>query len=475
MKSGRMKQGILREYSTVVDLLMRLVDAVSVLVGAVVAHQWVAPGSEMSSPFRGTVIAAFVLVFLMFPKLGFYRAWRGSSYFSEMRLVTTGLLMLYAALVTLIYVVDLGTSIQPSLMTVWFLMNWTLLVSFRVLLRMALRELRARGHNTRRVLLVGSGKLVRRVADLVRSESWVGLKVIGCIDSKYGFVPSSTGGVARSVDEILDGLAEYVADNAIDQVWLAFPMREEEEIKRVLHTLRHSTADIRMVPDIFDFFLLNHSMSEVAGLPVINLRATPLVGMNRIVKEVEDRLLGLLILMLISPLMVALAIGVKLSSPGPVLFKQKRHGWDGKPIEVWKFRSMKVHEEKAGHVTQASRNDSRITPLGAFLRRTSLDELPQFINVVQGTMSIVGPRPHAIEHNEQYKELVDRYMLRHKVKPGITGWAQINGYRGETDTLDKMQKRVEHDLYYIDNWSPWLDIKIIVLTLFKGFIHHNAY
>jgi len=470
-----MRSGILREYSTVVDLLMRLLDSVAILVGGLSAHMLLAPEITPTTPFRGTMVAAFILVLLMFPKLGFYRAWRGSSYFAEVRLVTSGLVMLYAVLATLIYAADLGTSILPSVMTTWFVINWVLLVTFRILLRAALRKLRARGYNTRRVVVVGSGRLVRRVADRIRNESWTGLKVVSCIDAKHGFVPCSADEQAPSASVPLDGLAEYVADSGIDQIWLAFPMREEEQIKRVLHTLRHCTADIRMVPDIFEFFLLNHSMSEVAGLPVINLRATPLVGMNRIVKEVEDRLLGLLILALISPVMVALAIGVKLSSPGPVLFKQKRHGWDGKPIEVWKFRSMKVHEEKTGHVTQASRNDSRITPYGAFIRRTSLDELPQFINVVQGTMSIVGPRPHAIEHNEQYKHLVDQYMLRHKVKPGITGWAQINGYRGETDTLDKMQKRVEHDLYYIDNWSPWLDIKIIVLTLFKGFVHRNAY
>ena len=170
-----------------------------------------------------------------------------------------------------------------------------------------------------------------------------------------------------------------------------------------------------------------------------------------------------------------IAIAIKLTSPGPVIFKQKRHGWDGRPIKVYKFRSMKIHQELDGKVTQAKQNDERITRLGAFLRKTSLDELPQFFNVLQGKMSIVGPRPHAIEHNELYKDQVEKYMLRHMVKPGITGWAQINGLRGETDTLEKMQKRVEYDLYYIENWSVWLDLKIIILSVFKGFINKNAY
>jgi len=208
---------------------------------------------------------------------------------------------------------------------------------------------------------------------------------------------------------------------------------------------------------------------------LMNLSTTPMEGFNRYLKAFEDRLLALLILILISPLLLIIAIGVKLSSPGPILFKQLRHGWDGKPIKIYKFRTMFEHSEEGGKVTQAGRQDARVTPFGAFLRRTSLDELPQFFNVLQGRMSIVGPRPHALAHNEEYKDQIDAYMLRHKVKPGITGWAQINGWRGETDTLEKMQKRVEYDLYYIDHWSLWFDLKILLLTLFKGFVGKNAY
>ncbi|MBF0238873.1 MAG: exopolysaccharide biosynthesis polyprenyl glycosylphosphotransferase [SAR324 cluster bacterium] len=207
----------------------------------------------------------------------------------------------------------------------------------------------------------------------------------------------------------------------------------------------------------------------------MNLSSTPIAGVNRIVKGFEDRIFAFLILLLISPLMLAVAIGVKLSSPGPVFFKQKRHGWNGKEVEIWKFRSMIVHKEEPGQITQATKNDNRITPFGAFIRRTSLDELPQFINVLQGTMSIVGPRPHAVEHNEAYKDIVDGYMLRHKVKPGITGWAQVNGWRGETDTIDKMKRRVEFDLHYIENWSLWFDIKIIFLTVLRIFFDKNAW
>ena len=220
---------------------------------------------------------------------------------------------------------------------------------------------------------------------------------------------------------------------------------------------------------------MNHGMSVVLGVPMLDISFSPMAGPNLVLKWLEDRVLAACILVLISPLLLAVAVAVKLTSPGPVLFKQRRHGWHGETIEVYKFRSMVVHQEAGDHVTQARRNDSRITPLGSFLRRTSLDELPQFINVLQGRMSIVGPRPHAVQHNLHYRELIPRYMLRHKVKPGITGWAQINGLRGETDTVDKMAARVQADIFYIENWSLWLDLKIILLTVLKGFGGKNAY
>jgi Undecaprenyl-phosphate glucose phosphotransferase len=221
--------------------------------------------------------------------------------------------------------------------------------------------------------------------------------------------------------------------------------------------------------------LLNHSISNIAGVTTLTLRESPIRGLSLLVKTIEDQVLAFVILILIAPVLLAIALMIKCTSAGPILFKQKRYGIDGKLINVYKFRSMYMHQESEGTVTQAKRNDSRITPVGRFLRRSSLDELPQFFNVLQGRMSIVGPRPHAVAHNEQYKDLVAMYMQRHIVKPGITGWAQVNGLRGETDTLEKMQKRVEFDLYYIENWSIWFDFKIILMTIFKGFINKNAH
>jgi putative colanic acid biosynthesis UDP-glucose lipid carrier transferase len=215
--------------------------------------------------------------------------------------------------------------------------------------------------------------------------------------------------------------------------------------------------------------------AEAAGAATPRFTSPLMVRINRVIKAFEDCVLATLGLLLASPMMLVIALGVKLSSPGPVLFLQRRHGRDEDPIVIYKFRTMRVHTECDGQVTQASKNDSRVTRIGAFLRRTSLDELPQLINVLQGRMSIVGPRPHVVEHTEHYRDMVAAYQQRHRVKPGMTGWAQVHGWRGETDTLEKMQRRVEYDLYYIEHWSLRFDLKIIFMTLTKGFLHPNAY
>jgi putative colanic acid biosynthesis UDP-glucose lipid carrier transferase len=270
-------------------------------------------------------------------------------------------------------------------------------------------------------------------------------------------------------------LRRFVDEKHIDEVWIAAPLRSERRIRSILHTLRDSMVSLRFVPAMFGAHVLRQKVNIVAGLPVMDLFPSPMVGINRILKAIEDRVLALVMLVLTAPLLMLVAIGVKLSSPGPIIFRQQRHGWDGQPFTLYKFRTMVVHSETDDCVTQASRNDPRVTRFGAFLRRTSLDELPQLINVLQGDMSLVGPRPHAVSHNEYYKNLIEPYRGRARVKPGITGWAQVNGFRGATNALEKMVKRVEYDIYYIENWSLWFDLKIMLLTLVKGFYHENAY
>jgi putative colanic acid biosysnthesis UDP-glucose lipid carrier transferase len=245
-------------------------------------------------------------------------------------------------------------------------------------------------------------------------------------------------------------------------------------MRQVIAALSDSTASVYIVPDVFCFDLLHAQMVNFAGVPAVSVFENPFNGVNGWVKRIEDVLLASLILLLIAVPMLAIALGVKLSSRGPLFFKQRRYGLDGKEIVVWKFRTMNVCED-GPEITQATRDDPRVTKFGAFLRRTSLDELPQFFNVLTGSMSVVGPRPHPIALNEAYRKQIRGYMLRHKVKPGITGWAQVRGYRGETDKLEKMERRIEHDLWYIRNWSLWLDLRIVALSTVKGFGGAKAY
>ena len=262
----------------------------------------------------------------------------------------------------------------------------------------------------------------------------------------------------------LPDLPKYVRNNSVKLIYLSLPMASQPRILQVLDELKDTTASIFFVPDMFITDLIQGRTGSVCGMPVISVCETPFRGADGTVKRVSDVVLSILILLLISPVLVAVAVAVKFSSPGPIIFRQRRYGLDGEEILVYKFRSMTVTED-GPVVTQAHKGDARITPLGAFLRKTSLDELPQFINVLQGRMSIVGPRPHAIAHNEMYRKLIKGYMVRHKVKPGITGWAQVNGYRGETETLDKMQGRIDYDLDYLRNWSLRLDLLIIYKTI----------
>jgi len=338
-----------------------------------------------------------------------------------------------------------------------------------VLLRAGLRWLRKHGFNQRRIVIVGNTDLGTEVVNRLQAAPWMGLNICGYFHGDDTASETTIPGVAHVGG--LGDLAAYVADENIDQVWIAVPLRDEEKVKQILHDLRHSTVDIRFVPDLFGMRLLNHSITDVAGLPVMNLSVTPMVGMNRLLKALEDRFLSALILLFISPLMLVIALGVKLSSPGPVFYRQERVGWNGRSFMMLKFRSMPVDVEKDGVEWGGAGKSKQPTRLGAILRRTSLDELPQFINVLKGDMSIVGPRPERSVFVEKFKDEIPGYMKKHLVKAGITGWAQINGWRGDTD----LNKRVEYDLYYIENWSLWLDLKIIFLTVFRGFVNKNAY
>ncbi|QOY64066.1 undecaprenyl-phosphate glucose phosphotransferase [Lysobacter sp. H21R4] len=421
--------------------------------------------------YQRNIAAGTLFAVLVFNTSSLYQSWRGSTLSAEYFRAAGLWTVAFAAGLLFAVGLKLAGDVSRVWWGAWYAGALVGLGGVRLLCRSSAALVRQQGLDLRTAVVVGATAEASRIVETLKRERWAGIRVQGWFST-----PVDNGRI-DSIPRLGDmtTLAAYVEERRINQVWIALPLSAQSQIDTALAALRHSTADIKLVPDLFGLRLLNHSIGQIAGLPVIHLRDSPLDGYGHLVKAIEDKVLASLILVLIAPLLVLIAIGVKLSSPGPVLFRQKRHGRDGKVIKVWKFRSMRVHQEAEGKVTQARKQDTRITPFGAFLRRTSLDELPQFWNVLQGTMSIVGPRPHAIAHNHEYKEVVQDYMQRHRIKPGITGWAQVNGLRGETDTVEKMAARVEYDLYYVQNWSLWFDLRIILITAIKGFFDKHAY
>lgn len=466
-------RGLLKEYSQILAFVLRILDVFAIVTAGVAAYWYKFDDLALSLHYLSALGVGAVLGFGIFSTFNIYESVRAASFWQHLHKLVQATITLFIFMAGLAFLTKTGETFSRAWFLLWSGFALVLLITFRASLVFVLRLMRTWGWNERRIVIIGAGRLGMQLAETMQQALWTGFKIQAIFDDAPEDKPAMIQGI--SVQRTPDNLNDYVDEHKVDEIWLALPLQAEERVKQFLYQLRHHTLAVRLVLDVFGFGLFKHSVTDMDGFPMLTLNASPMVGMNRVVKAIEDRVLAALILLLISPVLLLIALGVKLTSKGPVLFRQLRHGWDGRVIEIYKFRTMKLHQEKAGQVTQATANDTRITPFGRLLRKTSLDELPQFMNVLQGRMSIVGPRPHAIAHNEQYKESIDAYMQRHKVKPGITGWAQVNGWRGETETLDKMQKRVEYDLYYIENWSLWFDLKIIFLTVFRGFVNKNAY
>lgn len=467
-----MHRGVLRKYTVGLSVTLRVSDAVACVAAALLAFILrFGSGSVFHYPgYPLLILIGVLLVLVVFPTTGLYGSWRTQRLLAPVVRVLFAWIAVFVILLVLLVVFKQSEHYSRGWMVEWFGLQAFFLIVVRLIIYGGLSELRRRGFNRREVVVVGTGRQARFLVNQIRKSVKTGFFIAAVFNGAEG--STAIRGIPV---QPLAGLKEFLATRSIDEIWITLSLEQSQKLRGVLTQLQDCTANVRYVLDLEDLYLLNHGVTDILGTPMIDLMSSPLQGPNRVVKAVEDRLLAAIILILISPLMMLIAISVKLGSPGPIMFRQRRHGWDGREIVVYKFRTMYLHQEDQGYVTQAVRDDARITRLGAFLRGTSLDELPQFINVLQGRMSVVGPRPHAIEHNNQYKRVISRYMLRHVVKPGITGWAQVNGWRGETDTEEKMRQRVKYDLYYIDNWSLWFDIKIVFLTLFKGFTNKNAY
>ena len=329
-----------------------------------------------------------------------------------------------------------------------------------------------------RVIVVGEGRLAYYLSQKISNNPWLGQEVVGHVglpgDSPDETRVSSLDPVSQSTLGTLSDLPRLIDIHHVHTVYFAIPLDASEVLEDLYFNLLDKHVAVHWVPDIFSLRLVNHSVREIAGLPVLTLSETPLTGTRLLLKSVEDLVLSVLILVAIAPILAVIAVAIKLDSPGPVFFRQPRNGWSGKTFRIWKFRSMYVHPVENGVVQQAQKNDPRVTRVGRFLRRTSLDELPQIFNVLSGEMSLVGPRPHAVQHDVEYSQRITEYFARLNIKPGITGLAQVRGYRGETRTVEQMAQRVESDIEYINNWSLWLDLTILLRT-FGAFTGKNAY
>lgn len=456
------------------DLLARVFDVALVLAGAAVASQIRFDYLAQSGFYWALVMFCAAFALAIFPAFGVYESWRGRSKLQLAGQVSLAWLMVQASALVLMYSLHRADFVSRLWFSYWTAVTGGLLIAYRLIAHAALARARGAGLNLHQVAIVGSGSQCDAILRRIDSAPTTGFRATAVYNTRPDVAPVTAARVP--VFDKVDALAEYIRTNDVHELWLMLSLTEEPLICSLIGEFRDDLVNIRFMPDVRSLALFEGSgVIDLLGVPAINLVASPLSASSMLKKEIFDRLFAASALLGLMPILLAIALAVKCSSRGPVLFKQKRKGADGRVFTIYKFRSMRLHTEAKGTVSQATRHDARVTRVGAFLRRTSLDELPQFFNVLRGDMSVVGPRPHALEHDDLYQKVVAGYINRYRIKPGITGWAQINGFRGETDRIEKMERRVEHDLYYLGHWSFALDMRIIGATIVAGLVHRNAY
>ena len=429
------------------------------------------PYIEWVSGYKLLALLSILIYLFAAESVHLYQSWRGVDFTLLVKRVLIIWFVTVTCLMILGYISKVTAEYSRILVSIWFILVPILLLLWRAVFKGILNYFRSKGYNPRQVAVLGVNGLANQLIGHIEKTQSLGMILQGLYDDR------GEERHAQLVYPILgntDALVKNAQSGKIDLIYITLPMKAEERIKEVVNKLADTTVTVYLVPDLYTYQLFNGSWTNMAGHPIISVFESPFLGLNSYAKRAQDIVLSIIILTIVSPVMLVISAGIKLTSKGPVLFKQRRYGISGEEITVWKFRSMTT-QDNGNNIKQATKDDARITPLGSFLRRTSLDELPQFFNVLMGDMSIVGPRPHAVAHNELYRNQIRGYMLRHAVKPGITGWAQVNGWRGETEKLEEMEGRIEHDLWYIGNWSNWLDIKIICMTMFKVIKDRKAY
>lgn len=481
--SSRPPRSILKRRSSISTAAQALLDAAAMMgLGYALIRFYI---GGMNAPYTVLMLLLLVGMWVTYDQFGLYRS--NSSHTRKAFSLFKAWTLVFAFLLMVGFATKQTETFSRLLVGQWYVLGYVI----QVVLHYSIRELQIRllrrTVSPENVLIVGTGRLARYLHNKISNNPWLGQRVIGCLalpatdktPSDNGFTrlhePSdfaslSDPGVVGQFDEMM----AIIEQHDIDTVYFAIPLDASELIEGMYFSLLDKHVAVHWVPDIYSLLLVNHSVREIAGLPVLTLSETPLTGTRLLLKAIEDVLLSGLVLLLVSPLLLIIALAIKLDSPGPVFFRQARKGWSGKTFHIWKFRSMHVHQPDNGIVKQATRDDPRITRVGGFLRKTSLDELPQLINVLRGEMSLVGPRPHAVQHDMEYSQRINSYFARHNIKPGITGLAQVRGLRGETATIEQMQQRVEADIEYINNWSLWLDFTILLRTL-GALTGKNAY
>ncbi len=449
-----------RQHLSFVVLFTQAADIVAICCVAMLLYVTIPLVDASLREYAYLTVVAVLLTGIVFTQLGLYR-----EYPIATGATLPGWLLVFLLLTLFLFITKTSDHFSRLWYVLWMVVGFVAIEVGRFTVKRVVRSLRRAGFNRRTVVVVGCSEISKVALARLSNFDETGFSVLGYFSDDEG-AEQLVGWKGKICDA-----HRFVEENDVDQLWLAFPFNQADKLEAVLNDLVHSVADVRLVPDLYGFRLLNHSTSMVNGLPVVNLSMTPMDGLNRFIKAVEDKIFATIILLGISPWLVLIAIGVKLSSPGPIFYRQERMSWNGTRFYMYKFRSMRADAESETGAVWAKLGDGRATRFGSFLRRTSLDELPQFFNVLKGDMSIVGPRPERPVFVEKFKNEVPGYMQKHKVKAGITGWAQVNGWRGDTDLV----ARIEHDLYYIEHWSLLFDLKIILLTLYRGLVHKNAY
>jgi len=452
----------------VVSFFKRLLDPFMIW-GLLVLFTWF-----FDEPFTGYYLVLMIITFFIasyvFEQTSIYREWRNGKTLVYIRDTLIGWGLIVAILLLLGFATKLSYQFSEEVIITWFIVTPLALLVSHLTVR-GIADIKRNNGGLRSAVIVGANDTSFKLVQRIEEFPYLLIDIRGYFDGRSDErIPDGLGERLGGLEDV----ASYARKQNIQMIFISLPMSAQPRIREILDDLYDTTSSIYFLPDVYVFDLMQASFNNVGGIPVVAICESPFRGVDSVVKSFSDFVLAFLILILISPLMLVIAILVKLSSPGPAIFKQRRYGLDGEEIVVYKFRSMSVNDDGT-NIVQAQKNDPRITRIGAFLRKSSLDELPQFINVLQGRMSIVGPRPHAVAHNELYRKIIKGYMLRHKVKPGITGWAQVNGFRGETETLEKMQARINLDLHYLQNWSIWFDLWIVLRTVWVVSKRDNAY